>query len=85
MTKILTTKNLELTRFLAIMLFVKFVNATISHHLSQLKKAGLVYETKEKNFVFYELNTTVLDDILFWLGQFQLEPKPRKEIIKNEN
>ena len=65
-------------------------NATISHHLSKLKKADLVYETKEKNFVFYELNTTVLDDILLWVGQFQsgqfqIEQKLRKEIITNEN
>ena len=34
--------------------------ATVSYHLSVLKKADLVYETKQKNFVFYELNTSVL-------------------------
>lgn len=44
--------------------------ATISHHLSQLKKAGLVLETKYKNFIFYELNVTVFEDVLIWVSQF---------------
>ena len=44
--------------------------ATISHHLSQLKKAGLVHETKYKNFRFYELNVTVFEDVLIWVSQF---------------
>ena len=42
--------------------------ATISHHLSQLKKADLVLETKEKNFVYYELNTTVVEEVMLWLS-----------------
>ena len=44
--------------------------ATISHHLSQLKKAGLVLETKYKNFIFYEHNVTVFEDVLIWVSQF---------------
>lgn len=44
--------------------------ATISYHLSQLKKAGLVFETKEKNFVFYELNTSVFEELMLWISQF---------------
>ena len=39
-------------------------NATVSYHLAQLKKADLVTETKEKNFIFYELNVSVFEDIL---------------------
>ena len=46
-------------------------HATVSHHLNQLKKADLIFEAKVKNFVFYELNTTVLDDLLFWMSQFK--------------
>ena len=46
-------------------------HATVSHHLNQLKKADLIFEAKVKNFVFYELNTTVFDDLLFWMGQFK--------------
>ena len=38
--------------------------ATISHHLSILKKAGLVVERREKNFIYYELCTSVLEDIM---------------------
>ena len=44
--------------------------ATISYHLSQLKKAGLIFETKHKNYIFYELNTTVFEEIVLWFSQF---------------
>lgn len=44
--------------------------ATISYHLSQLKKAGLVFEEKEKNFIYYSLNITVFEDVMLWLSQF---------------
>lgn len=44
--------------------------ATISYHLSQLKKAGLVFETKYKNYVYYELNVSVFEEVLLWLSQF---------------
>ena len=42
--------------------------ATISYHLNMLKKAGLVKETKQKNFVFYELNASVLEEVMLWLA-----------------
>ena len=42
--------------------------ATISYHLNILKKAGLVKETKQKNFVFYELNTSVVEEVMLWLA-----------------
>ena len=35
--------------------------ATISYHLSLLKKADLVIESKQKNFIYYELNTSVVE------------------------
>lgn len=44
--------------------------ATISYHLSQLKKAGLVFETKYKNFVYYELQVSVFEEVMLWLSQF---------------
>jgi DNA-binding transcriptional ArsR family regulator len=44
--------------------------ATISYHLAQLKKAGLVTETKYKNFVYYELNASVFEEVLLWFTQF---------------
>lgn len=46
-------------------------NATISYHLAQLKKADLVFETKHKNFVYYELNTSVFEELMLWLSQFK--------------
>ncbi len=45
--------------------------ATISYHLAQLKKAGLVIESKYKNFIYYELNASVFDEIMLWLKQFK--------------
>lgn len=43
--------------------------ATVSYHLSQLKKANLITETKQKNFIFYELNSSVFEDVLVWIYQ----------------
>ena len=40
----------------------------LSYHLSKLKKSGLIYETKEKNFIYYELNLTVLDEAIVWIS-----------------
>ena len=37
---------------------------SISHHLDKLKRAGLVTITKEGQFIFYSLNTTIVDDLL---------------------
>lgn len=48
----------------------QMTGATISYHLAQLKKAGLVTETKYKNFVYYELNASVFEEVLLWLAQF---------------
>lgn len=47
--------------------------ATISHHLKMLKDQDLIYETKEKNFIYYELNTSVFEDILTWIVKFRGE------------
>ncbi len=45
--------------------------ATVSYHLNILKKAGLVYEEKEKNFVFYSLNTSVVEEVMLWLSSLK--------------
>ncbi len=44
--------------------------AALSYHLKLLKKADLVMEYKQKNFVYYELNTTVFNDLIVWIKQF---------------
>ena len=41
--------------------------ATVSHHLSTLRDAGLVLDEKKGKFIYYELNTSVLDELLGWL------------------
>lgn len=45
--------------------------ATISYHLSQLKKAGLIFETKEKNYIFYEINVSVFEEVMLWISKFK--------------
>ena len=42
-------------------------NATISYHLSILKKADLVRESRQKNFIFYELNASVFEELIMSL------------------
>ena len=41
--------------------------ATVSYHLSQLKKADLIFESREKNYVYYSLNASVLEEVLLWI------------------
>ncbi len=45
--------------------------ATVSYHLSILKKAGLITETKRKNFIFYELNISVVEEAMLWLSDLK--------------
>jgi len=53
--------------------------ATISYHLKILKQADLIWEEKEKNFIFYELNTSVLEEIMLWISQLKGEGTNDKE------
>mgnify|MGYP001297375017 CR=1 FL=1 len=39
---------------------------SISHHLDLLRQAGLVHSVKEGQFIYYSLNTTVMDEIIKW-------------------
>ena len=47
--------------------------ATISYHLNILKKAGLIFEQKEKNYIYYELNTSVVEEVMLWLSDLKGE------------
>ncbi len=42
-------------------------NATVSYHLSTLKNAGLVYERREKKYIYYALNISVFEELLLWI------------------
>ena len=44
--------------------------ATISYHISQLKRAGLLFETKYKNFIYYEINVSIFEELVLWFTQF---------------
>lgn len=44
--------------------------AALSYHLKLLKNADLVMEYKSKNFIYYEINTTVFDELILWIQQF---------------
>lgn len=41
--------------------------ATVSYHLSKLKSADLIAEEKYKNFIYYELNASVFEEVLTWI------------------
>ena len=41
--------------------------ATISHHLSVLKNAGLVGAERRGTYIYYEINLSVLEEILSWM------------------
>ena len=43
----------------------------LSYHLSKLKKADLIYETKYKNFIYYELTLSVLDETILWISELR--------------
>ena len=48
---------------------------SVSHHLDLLKQAKLVTSEKDGQYVYYSLNTTVMDDILKWFMQFKTKKK----------
>lgn len=49
--------------------------AAVSKHLSVLKDADLIRDTREGKFIFYELNTSVLEEIMLWLKGLKGETK----------
>jgi DNA-binding transcriptional ArsR family regulator len=56
-----------------------FSKPTISHHLDLLRQAGLVESVKQGQFVYYSLNTTVMDEIVGWFIQFTGKNKTTKK------
>ena len=45
--------------------------AAVSKHLSVLKEADLIRDAREGKFIFYELNTSVLEEVMLWLAQLK--------------
>lgn len=55
--------------------------ASISRHLSVLKEADLIRDTREGKFIYYELNASVLEEILLWIHDLKEE---KKDVEENE-
>ena len=45
--------------------------AAVSRHLSVLKEADLIRDEREGKYIYYELNATVLEEILLWLSELK--------------
>jgi len=48
-------------------------DAAISRHLSVLKEADLIRDTREGKFIYYDLNASVLEEILLWISDLKGE------------
>ncbi len=47
----------------------------LSYHLKLLKNSNLVLEYKIKNFIYYEINLTVFDELILWIEQLRGDKK----------
>ena len=45
--------------------------ASISRHLSVLKEADLIRDTREGKFIYYDLNASVLEEIMLWISDLK--------------
>lgn len=45
--------------------------AAVSRHLAVLREAGLVRDQREGKFIYYELNTSVLEEVMLWLAELR--------------
>ncbi|KHD45730.1 autorepressor SdpR family transcription factor [Streptococcus hongkongensis] len=45
--------------------------ASVSYHLTILKKADLITEEKVKNYIYYDINTSVLEDLMVWISELK--------------
>ena len=48
-------------------------DAAVSRHLSVLKEAGLIRDTREGKYIYYDLNASVLEEILLWISALKGE------------
>ena len=53
--------------------------ASISRHLAVLKDADLIRDKREGKFIYYELNASVLEEIMLWIADLKGEEKNDKE------
>ena len=62
--------------------YFNITKPSISHHLSILKQADLVSDERQGQFIYYSLNTSVLEDVLAWFLSFS--NKEKKEDFDHE-
>ena len=48
-------------------------DAAVSRHLSVLKEADLIRDTREGKYIYYDLNASVLEEILLWISELKGE------------
>ena len=53
--------------------------AAVSRHLSVLKEADLITDTREGKYIFYQLNASILEEILLWLAELKGEESHDKK------
>ena len=53
--------------------------ASVSRHLSVLKEADLIRDKREGKFIYYELNASVLEEIMLWIADLKGDGKNDKE------
>ena len=46
-------------------------DASISRHLSVLKEADLIRDTREGKYIYYEINTSVLEETILWIANLK--------------
>lgn len=51
--------------------YFDMTGATMSYHLKILREAGLITEEKKKNYIYYQLNTSVVEDMMLWLSDLR--------------
>ena len=56
--------------------------AAVSRHLSVLKEADLIEDTRDGKFIFYELNASVLEEILLWISDLKGEDIHEKPVCR---
>ena len=54
-------------------------DAAVSRHLSVLKEADLIRDTREGKYIYYDLNASVLEEILLWIADLKGEKKNDQE------
>ena len=55
--------------------------ASISRHLSVLKEADLIRDTREGKYIYYDLNTTVLEEVMLWIADLKGEDDHEEESV----